>query len=373
VSEPGPSVTSERDDKLQRLRGFCAERGFDGVVLLGRGNFAWLSGGGDNHVVSHDERGVAALLVDRERAVLLADAIEMPRISAEEPVSAFQAVSGPWPDGLAALIAAETSGGRFAADLPDAAAGLQPLPPEFLQLRAALHPAELQRYRGLGADCAAVLESLCGWCEPGMSERAIAAELSRRLLIEGIEPAVVLVACDERIQRYRHPVPTERRLDQHLMLVACGRRQGLIANLTRIVHFGLPPEALLARHEACCRIELALWSATRPGRSWGDALQAGIERYAIEGFAEEWTLHHQGGPTGYAGRDFLVTPGEQRLISDHQAVAWNPSITGSKSEDTFIVQGDERLVVTAASASWPQLSIATDDGDSVQRPGILQR
>ena len=157
------------------------------------------------------------------------------------------------------------------------------------------------------------------------------------------------------------------------MLVVCGQRGGLIANLTRLIHFGALPADLAQRHEAVCRIEATLWDATVPGAAWGKVLKTGITQYEREGFAQEWSLHHQGGPTGYAGRDYLVVPTEKRLVQDGQAVAWNPSITGTKSEDTFIVQGTSRVVVTAASPSWPTLSVTGPSGRPLERPAILVR
>ena len=100
------------------------------------------------------------------------------------------------------------------------------------------------------------------------------------------------------------------------MLVMCGQRGGLIANLTRLIHFGPPAKELMAKHETVCKVEAALWEATKPGAKWGDALKAGITAYKNVGHAKEWELHHQGGPTGYSGRDFIVTPDEKRTVLD---------------------------------------------------------
>jgi Xaa-Pro dipeptidase len=184
---------------------------------------------------------------------------------------------------------------------------------------------------------------------------------------------VLLVAYDDRIKRYRHPTPTMNRLRKHAMLVICGQRGGLIACLTRFIHFGAVPPDIQARHEAVSRVELAMWHATKPGATWGDALKAGLAQYAKEGFKDEWELHHQGGPTGYAGRDFLATPGEKRLVQDKSAIAWNPSITGAKTEDTYVLDGETRHVVTASSEQWPTIKVSLPGVAAVQRPAILVR
>ena len=63
-----------------------------------------------------------------------------------------------------------------------------------------------------------------------------------------------------------------------------------------------------------------------------------VAAYAGQGFAEEWRRHHQGGRTGYRGREVFAVPGSQAVLPDACAVAWNPSVTGGgKSEDTALV------------------------------------
>ena len=49
------------------------------------------------------------------------------------------------------------------------------------------------------------------------------------------------------------------------------------------------------------------------------------------------------------GRDYLVTPGETRRVVENQAVGWNPSITGTKSEDTILSSGE----VLTEMKNWP--------------------
>ena len=82
------------------------------------------------------------------------------------------------------------------------------------------------------------------------------------------------------------------------------------------------------------------------------------------------TIDHQGGSGGYEPREFVATPTSTEKVTVGQAYAWNPSITGAKSEDTILV-GSERNEVMTEISGWPMLSIDID-GQSIQRPAILE-
>ncbi|TVR41094.1 MAG: hypothetical protein EA402_13235 [Planctomycetota bacterium] len=363
---------SDRAEKLTRIRAYLKQHKLDAVVFGTRANFAWMTGGGDNHVVSQSEFGIACAVVTARQVSILTTNIEAERIKNEEPVSGCTVKAYPWTESMDEALKKLLGSKKAAADFP--VAGLKTLPGDFnAEVRAQLTPEAQRQYKSLGRDCSLAIETVARSLSVGDSGQQVEADLARHLLARGIQPFLILVAFDDRLKAYRHPTPTVNHLRHQAMLVVCGQRHGLIANLTRLVHFGPIPEDLLKRHQAACTIELALWQATQVGASWGSALKAGIDQYKKQGFAKEWELHHQGGPTGYSGRDFLVTPTEKRLIQPQQAVAWNPSITGTKTEDTFILGAEnERLVVTEASRNWPTIKVSLN-GETVERPAILPR
>lgn len=363
---------TDRNERHARIRAYLKQHKLDAVVLQTRSNFAWFTGGGDNHVASQEEVGVAALVITSRQVTVVANAIEIERICNEEPVHGYAQKSFPWTQGIDVAIAKVLGKKKAAADVP--LPNCIPLPGDFQDsVRASLTEEALRQYRSLGRDCSLAAETVARALNIGDSGHQVEADLARHLLARGIQPFVLLVAFDDRLKSYRHPIPTVNHLRHHAMLVVCGRRHGLIASLTRLVHFGPIPKEISERHAATCAVELALWQATQVGTSWGDALKAGIAEYKKQGFAKEWQLHHQGGPTGYSGRDFFATPDEARLIQPDQAVAWNPSITGTKSEDTFVLRPDNsRLMITECSRNWPTVKVARR-GETIQRPAILQR
>jgi antitoxin VapB len=182
--------------------------------------------------------------------------------------------------------------------------------------------------------------------EPGATEDHLAADLLARL--PGLRAPVVLVAADERIERYRHPLPVGAPIRRRVMLVLVAERWGLNVAITRFRELEPPSDGLRARIGAVEEVEQAFHEATRAGATLGDVFAAGQRAYAAAGYPEEWRDHHQGGTIAYQGRETIATPDDATPIVAGMAFAWNPSIRGAKAEDTFVLEpGDRRRVVTA--------------------------
>jgi hypothetical protein len=130
-----------------------------------------------------------------------------------------------------------------------------------------------------------------------------------------------------------------------------------------------PDADLAARHQAVTRVDARAILESSPGTTLGDVLAGEIEQYEREGFPEEWRLHHQGGLTGYAGREVFAVPGSPYVLKDNQAVAWNPSITRVKSEDTVLISGGEPEILTR-DPEWPEQVTAIPQG-AITRPSLL--
>ena len=240
---------------------------------------------------------------------------------------------------------------------------------EFGSLRYSLTEAEITRYRELGANARAVAEEIARTVRHEEKECEVAGRLAKALFSVNITPVVLLVAADERIEEYRHPLPTEKAVDRCMMIVLCARKKGLIVSLTRLVHFGNLPENLLRKHRAVAEVDAALISESRPGVKFNDVFRKAVDAYGENGFPGEWQNHHQGGPTGYQCRDFKATLEEKRTVLPNQALAWNPSIRGTKSEDTIIALPDGTEIITA-SETWPKLRVNCK-GKTWGRPDIL--
>jgi Xaa-Pro aminopeptidase len=368
---------AEIAEKTGRLAGALAAEGLGGVLLGSQHNFAWLTAGGSNGIDLSREQGACALLVRADgKRYVLASRIEMARLLEEELAGAgFEPVEFGWeeekasPTFVADLAASLLGAGAgLGSDLP-AGPGVKVFEGAVARCRYRLTSAELGRFRLLGRDAGEVVGEFAKGLEPGESEAEVARRLSDALAARGMRSVVTLVAADERLSKFRHPVPTARRWERVVMLVTCARRGGLIASLSRIVCAGQAPDELRRRTQAVARVNARLLAATRPDVSGSELYQTAAGAYAAEGFEGEERLHHQGGACGYRTRDWVAHPASRETVRLDQAFAWNPSITGSKAEETCLASADGVEILTT-TPDWPQITVRVD-GREYHSPDVL--
>ena len=153
------------------------------------------------------------------------------------------------------------------------------------------------------------------------------------------------------------------------MIVVCAQRGGMIASLTRIVSSGGIPDELRRRTFAAAQVNAQLLAATQPNVSGSDLYRLAARAYAEAGFENEERLHHQGGASGYRTRDWVAHPASEERVQLNQAFAWNPSVTGTKVEETCIALADGVEVLTSTS-DWPQIAVQVE-GREYPSPDIL--
>ena len=368
-------MNREIETKTERIIELLSLENLSGVLLNTQHNFAWITGGASNGIDLSRENGVASIFVRRDgKRFILANNIEMPRMIAEEvSTDEFEPVEFSWQDEKAAgdlLVtkARSLADSEIATDLS--------IHPSTRSIEAKLAPCryeltgnEIDRFRALGADAGTAVRDAIGMISPGQSEIEIAAAMQAELAARNMTSVVTLVAADERIRKYRHPTPTDNRWRTTLLLVTCAKREGLIVNLSRMVCVGDVPAELRERTEAAASVNATLWNATRPGVTGAELYQTAENAYSNVGFPDEINLHHQGGAAGYKTREWVAHPKSVEVVKDNQAFAWNPSIAGTKVEETMIAIGDGCEVITS-SPDFPDIN-TTIDGRAYRSPGIL--
>lgn len=360
----------EVQTKEERIRKFLTKKDSQGLLITLKHNFAWATGGRDNHVGLITEVGATSLLITKTDSYIIANSIEAPRIENEEVnlPNHYKFEVFPWyqPEKKQELIEKVTNG-NFVTDTPFENAKVVDL----FSLRYPLTEDEVKRIKDLGKDASLCMEETCKKILPEQTELEVAGLVSNILLSKEIYPSVLLVASDERIFTFRHPIPTSKKISKYAMVVICALREGIQVAITRLVHFGKLPGEIRDKHNAVVKIDATFIHNTKVGVKWSDILEKGIKVYETLGYPEEWQKHHQGGPTGYLSREFTVNPNTQGIVVKWQPVAWNPSITGTKSEDTILVQEDRAEIITPIF-DWPIIDVEVK-GVIYKRPDILEK
>jgi Xaa-Pro aminopeptidase len=361
---------NEIQKKESRIREFLRSRGLDAVLLSSQANFAWATGGKQNYVGIASEMGVASLLITLEKKYVITNTIEKHRIMDEElKEMGYDLIDFQWFDDAQKVNILKDFSQTMKIVSDDGFAGTANVAGEIAKLRYSLTEEEVSKYQWLGRKSGEAVAEVCRTIRVGDSEHHIAAHLASMLICQGIMPIVRLVAVDDRVFKYRHPIPTDKKLEKYAMVVLCARKYGLTASVTRLVHFGNLPDELRKKHDAVVRVDAVFLSSSKPGESAGNIFKTAQQAYADVGYPDEWEHHHQGGPTGYTPRDYRAIPGGAEKLVAYQAIAWNPSIAGTKSEDTIIISEDDTKVITESS-DWPLIQVE-NGGKIWRRPDIL--
>ncbi|MFB6090669.1 MAG: M24 family metallopeptidase [Halobellus sp.] len=344
--------------RRERLAAFLEREGLD-AVWFGRPNsFAWLTGG--SNVVDRDAAvGVAAAGYTRSDGfVAVTTNIEAERLAEEELPDAFDVSSVAWYESSLGGAIADATEGEGAADFD--VSGLREV--DASRFRRPLSLSDCERYRSLGRDVADALERVAGKLRPGDTEHEVAAGLRVSLATRGVEAPVVLVGGAERARSYRHFTPSRSELGEYAVLSVTAERGGLYASATRTVAFADAPEWLSERHEAAMRVESTALDATRRAveadeeRTAGDVFDAITDAYESVGEPGEWRAHHQGGATGFAGREWFAAPRSDEPVEAPLGYAYNPTVSGAKSEDTALLT-DRGVEVVTETGQWPTRTV----------------
>jgi antitoxin VapB len=370
--------------RIALIQAFLRKNKYAGVLLSRTDNFAMATGGKRNYVYIASDIGVCSLFVTRDGAAyFVGNNIEETRVMAEELGALGCGIrSFLWFDGSPADVVRKEFKGTLVSD--DGSLGKN-VNNELAYLRALLTPAELEKYRQLGKLGADAMMTALKTVRAGRSEADIAAAIVSAGAKNGCLVPVALVAADDRIRKYRHPLPTQTpllapkdtsvRVRGYVMLVGCFLREGMVVSLTRFRQVGDIPAGVHDAYARVCAVDAVMQEASNPGKTLGDVFAACQRAYRKFGFpANEWHNHHQGGTAGYAGRTCKAVPGETFPILDQSwaakvkdiagvdvefghAFAWNPSAIGVKSEDTFLLWPDGKKEIVTSTPALPTVNL----------------
>ncbi len=356
------SRSAEQREKRARIKAFLESKGLEAVVLRKGANVAWIIGG-RAHIPTTLELSCMDVIVYRDRVVVVTNKIEAPRLQAEELSGDEELLVVNWFESRDAQL---PKGPTIGCDGVDS--DRVNVSGEIETLRRNLNSYEVERLKSIGRDASEALTTAMLVIEPGDSEVDVAGEIAEQLWQRDLEPVVLLVSGQDRMRKFRHPLPTSASIGMSAMGVICARRKGLIASATRIIKFGAIDQEMKDAYSRLLNVEAAFLDHTKPGVTFADVFTKGEVAYALNGFdRDEWTKHHQGGPTGYLPRDYPAHEKTTAMIEIRNAIAWNPSAEGLKVEDTVITTdgGFEFLTLTDG---WPTVNVG-----GRPRPDLLSR
>jgi len=359
----GKLLNKEIEIKITAIRNLYKSFGKTSILIEKQYNLSWLFKW-KTHVNFASINGFVDVIVTEDGLYLIANNVEAPRIIQEERFVDITLCEYFWyePEMRNQLIN-EITGGNHLVD--------GNVENEIRAIRSTLTNSEIADFSKLCMDSGLIMQETCMQLKQGSSEFVAASMIAQKCLEREIEPVILLVAADERIQKFRHPLPTSNPINDYVMLVMGVRREGQYSCLTRFVAFSEPSDEIKKRRDAVLRLTGMLLSDTRPGVDTAQLFRALVKGYENEGFPNEWKLHHQGGLGGYNSREYKASPTVSIPVKAGQIYVWNPSITGYKAEDTMVVTEKENKILTVT----PELPTVDIDcyGKIVRQADIIVR
>lgn len=360
----------EQAIKVQRLVDIMTAKDLDAIYIKRQDNFAWLTCGGINYV-GLGEMGNCGLLVTRDgKLYAVTNNIEAARMRDEEKLEemGFAIQYQTWYENAfegETLLKLVPSGkiGRDHGTVNSVANDVK-------LARFSLTEAEIERYKEGGYLTARAIEETISSVRPGDTEYETIGRLVGTIRSHGMDVVSAMCAGDHRIYNYRHPVPTDNVIRERVQLGGNMRYKGLIICCTRLLNFVPVTEELRAQYMANVEIDCTLMANSKPGKTFVSALEAGRAAYEARGYGEEFKKHHQGGPIGYVGRDYRVDFATPGVIAENQAFCWNPSITGTKSEDT-VISTSNGIIPVSRPVIAPKITLEIE-GQTFVRPNIWE-
>ena len=364
--------SKEYSVKLGRLRDMMEKENLTACYLKRQDNFSWLTGGRINYL-SIGELGNCGLLVTKDHVYGITNNIESQRMIDEEQLPEYgiimkydiwnhESYEG---DTIGEL----AGGGEVGCDFPCAAG--RNIAGKIQPLRFSLTPEEIEKYKVGGRLVSLAVEETAAAIRPGDMELDIVGKLYHLCRKTGLDVVSAFCTSDERIYNYRHAIPTTKLIRERVQFGGNMRYMGLTICLTRYVNLVPVSEELKKQYIDNVKIDCTYIHNSKPGNSYQIPLRAGQKLYDELGYQGEFDKHHQGGPIGYAPRDYRLGFGHDGIIQENQAFCWNPSITGTKSEDTVIYTKDGPLFVTYPIL-YPSIQVEVD-GTPYTRAYILEK
>jgi len=355
------------EEKHRRVRALLKSADSEALLLQDPSSLSWITAGADLSR-SNADGCQTSVFVTEDARLFATNAVDATQLFERDAFGlGFQLKQREWFQPHSALISDLCRGRRVLSD--SGFEGTRLAARQILQIRLPLTELETDRLRRLARVLVHAVEVTCGHVRRGVTEAAIAGELSHRLYRRTVLPLRIQVAADGRNQRYRHWAFGEDPVE-HFVTVACvARRWGLHVAVHRTVSCGTIPQSLREAHQKAVLMHATGMFFSANGQQLNTIWPRVQRIYEKFGMPSEWQLCDQADVLGYRFPEHQLTPSSEFLLQAPVPIYWHPSVAAAMPGDTILVteKGIEPLTLSAA---WPELMVQVR-GNPVRCPGIL--
>lgn len=365
-----PLVIDDAEKKRVRVRRWMQENNYEALILSRRDNFSWITSGGDSSVCLNITEGAGFIVITEENHYLIAPSMDATRLIDEQmPEQGYIMISMQWYEGNPIeKVLNIVAGKKSAADIK--LPGIDEVYSRIVDLHWPMSELEIERTKYLSHIMDKIFFDTALSIYPGMTEIDIARTIRKAQLDFGVEADTMIVGSDERNYKYRHPLPTDTKVQNYVMLHSAARKWGLHVNLTRCVTFGKPPEALRKIFNTVSSIQAHVIKTLAPGMKFSKILELEIQLYKEFDYPDEWRYHYLGGPLGY-----VIVDAERcltdKVVQNNQAFEWFITITGTKVAELVLLTNN-RVEIPSLISDWPLMEINTKNGNLLL-PDMFER
>jgi Xaa-Pro aminopeptidase len=356
-------------ESIQKLRVWIREQGLDAFLVSQPQNRTYLTGWAE------DEPEAGSLLVGPEHLFLLTNTLYGEVVKREAP--GWEVVVPPareYASTLASLaqehnwktLGFESTAVSYATYEQYQQAGadiftLKPFADSYVEkLRLVKQPEEIELLRRAIAITDETFASICAWIEPGMTEKEIAWEISRKMAELGADgQSFSSIVASGPHGSMPHAVPGDRRIQRgELITIDMGARyKGYCADMTRTICLGEPAEPRMREvYDTVLRAMKTCEQNLHAGMS-GRAADALARDVLAEANLAEYYIHSTGHGVGlqiHEGPGLSQRSPEDVLLPVGCVVTVEPGVyipgwTGTRVEDCVLVKEHGVEVLTQSS------------------------
>ncbi len=208
------------NQRIQPIRDLMKAKGLDAFVLRRNPNLAWAIAG-RAHVPTTIDMACFDLIITQDSATAVTNVVEAPRLIAEELPSEVTVNAIKWSEGRDPLL---PTGSKVGSDQPGA--DRIDLGIEVEMMRASLIASDVERFKTICVDAAVALGNAMKQVESSDREIDVAGLITHSLWQADLEIAFLGVAGEDRVHKFRHPLPTDAVVGNRVSASICAKRKG---------------------------------------------------------------------------------------------------------------------------------------------------